>query len=286
MLAPWTSLLDLEAAREATASIAKAVSKLPEVSPTIQSTLSGVFVATRDPTVPLAHLSTFLSRRVYSPFIEILSSPDILETKLNIEIGEKEVHDLLTDKSEDAIKLLTKLVQVSPSMSKTVTGVIEKDSSLWKESKNLTLARALLDSSSVDVLGESEETLAKTALKAAQAGSPEQRGVGRQILMLLPDHALVGRLLGEVDLSTFSSAFAELAQDMAKSGRAESSPSVRHLVQVALQRVARMCSAEGDLDIEDIELLISLGKSTHLSLGEYANGQNRLFSFFLIWSLR
>jgi hypothetical protein len=268
MLAPWTSLLDLEAAREATASIAKAVSKLPEVSSTIQSTLSGVFVATRDPTVPLAHLSTFLSRRVYLPFIEILSSPDILETKLNIEIGEKEVQDLLTDKSEDAIKLLTKLVQVSPSISKTVTGVIEKESSLWKESKNLTLARALLDSSSVDVLGESEETLAKTALKAAQAGSPEQRGVGRQILMLLPDHALVGRLLGEVDLSTFSSAFAELAQDMAKSGRAESSPSVRHLVQVALQRVARMCSAEGDLDIEDIELLISLGKSTHI----YAQG--------------
>jgi hypothetical protein len=33
------------------------------------------------------------------------------------------------------------------------------------------------------------------------------------------------------------------------------------LVQVALQKVARACSAEGDLEMDDIELMINLGTS-------------------------
>jgi hypothetical protein len=146
MLGPWTALLDTESAKEATESISKAISKVKEASAGLQTTLSGVFVATKDPAVPLVHLSTFLAKRIYLPFIDILSSPDILETKLNINISAKETQALLTDSSQEAITLLTRLVEVSPRIAKNISELVEKDGSLWEQARNLPLARALLDS--------------------------------------------------------------------------------------------------------------------------------------------
>lgn len=265
MLGPWTSLLDSESAKEATHSIAKAISKVKEVSASLQITLSGIFVATRDPAVPLAHLSTFLAQHVYLPFIDILSSPDILETKFTIDISAKETQSLLSESSQEAVTLLTRLVEVSPQIAQSISDLVEKDGKLWGQARNLTLARALLDSPVPITLGDSEEVLAKTALQAAQTGSLEMRNVGRQILLLLPNQAMVHRLLSSVDLNAFSPAFVDLACEMAKSGQAELVGSIRHLFQVALQRVARFCSAEGDLEIKDIELLLNLDSILTLS---------------------
>ena len=265
MLGPWTALLDTESAKEATELIAKAIPKLKDTSASLQSTLSGVFVATKDPAAPLVHLSTFLAKRIYLPFIDLLSSPDILETKLTINISAKETQALLTDSSQEAITLLTRLVEVSPQIAKNISELVEDDGSLFEQARNLPLARALLDSPIRVALGDSEEALAKTALQAAQTGSIESRTAGRQILLLLPNYGLVHRLLSSIDLSTFSSAFVDLACEMARSGNADLVGSIRHVFQVALQKVARFCSAEGDLEMEDIELLLNLDSILTLS---------------------
>lgn len=265
MLGPWTTLLDIESAKEATESIAKATPKLKEASAGLQATLSGVFVATKDPAASLVHLSTFLAKRIYLPFIDILSSPDILETTLNINISAKETQALLNDSSQEAISLLTRLVEVSPQIAKNISQQVEDDGSLWGQVRNLPLARALLDSPIRVAMGNNEEALAKTALQAAQTGSTELRTAGRQILQLLPNYALVHRLLSSVDLSTFSSDFVDLACEMARSGNADLVVSIRHIFQVALQKVARFCSAEGDLEMEDIELLLNLDSILTLS---------------------
>jgi len=256
-LGPWTSLLDVESAKEATGSIAKAASKIQQGSE-VQTTLSGVFLATRDPSVPLAHMSTFLTRKIYVPFIAILSSPDIMETKLDINLTPEELHALLSDPSQEATMLLTRLVEVSPHIAKSVNELVQEDGSLWEQTRNLPLARVLLDSPVRPTLSDNGELLAKTALQAAQKGTNDMRTVGRQVLLLLPNHDLVQKLLSTVDLSTFSPAFVDLACEMAKSGQADLVGSIRHLFQVALQRVARFCSAEGDLEIEDIDLLLNL----------------------------
>jgi nucleolar pre-ribosomal-associated protein 1 len=265
MLGPWTSLLDVESAKEATASIAKAIPKLQEVSVTAQRTLAGIFIATRDAATPLAHMSTFLARHVYLPFIDILSSPDVLETKLSIDISAQETQALLTDSSQDAITLLTRLVEVSPRIAKDVTSLVEQDESIWEQAKNLSLARALLDSPIPTTLGDSEEALAKTALQAVQKGTSQDRLIGRQVLLLLPNIELVHRMLSTIDLSTFSSALVDLACEMARCGKAELTGSIRHLFQVALQKVARFCSAEGDLEMEDMDLLLNLDTILQLS---------------------
>lgn len=265
MMAPWSELLDVESAKEATESIAKAIPKLKEVSTSLQATLSGIFVATENPAIALAHLSTFLAQQIYQPFIEILSSPDILETKFKIDVSAKETQALLNDANQEAITLLTRLVEVSPQTAKSVSELVEKDASLWEQSRNLPLARALLDPPTPTTLVDSEEALAKTALQAAQKGSNDLRTVGRQVLLLLPNHELVHRLLSSIDLSSFSSAFVEIATEMARSGQAELVGSIRHIFQVALQRVARFCSAEGDLEMVDIELLLDLDTILTLS---------------------
>lgn len=258
MLSPWTKLLDVESAKEATESIAKAIPKLKEVPNSLQATLSGIFVATRDPAVPLAHSSTFLARQIYTPFIDILSSPDIFETNLEIELSAKEVQALLKNSSQEAITLLTRLVEVSPRIAKSIGELIEEDGALWEQARNLSLVQALLDSPLSVSLGDNEEVLAKTALQAAQKGNTEMRTLGRQVLMLLPNQNLVQRLLSSIDLTTFSSAFVDLALEMARSCQVELGGSIRHLFQVALQKVARFCSAEGDLEMEDIDLLLNL----------------------------
>jgi hypothetical protein len=261
MLAPWTNLLDVESAKEATDSIAKSISKAKTLPANLQATLSGIFRSARDPAIPMAHLSTFLARGIYSPFIEILSAPDILETKLSIEISAKELQVLLDYSSKEGITLLTKLVEVSPQITKSVEELVATNEDLWSDARNLPLALALLSSPMSTTLGDSEEVLAKTALKDVQGGNWRVRNIGQQVLLLLPTRELVGRLLSSIDLSTFSSAFANLAGEMARSCPEVWSSSIRHLVQVALQKVARACSAEGDLDMDDIELMINLGKS-------------------------
>jgi hypothetical protein len=68
-------------------------------------------------------------------------------------------------------------------------------------------------------------------------------------------------LLSSVDLRTFTPALIDVALDFTRQGRADLEATVCHLVQVALQRVARVCSAEGDLDLEDLDLLINIGGS-------------------------
>ena len=264
MIAPWTGLLDVESAKGATESIAKSISKVKETPANLKATLSGIFRSTRDPAIPMTHLSTFLARGIYSPFIAILSAPDILETRLSIEVSTKELQGLLNDSSEEGIALLTKLVEVSPQITKSVGHLVGTDGSLWEHARTLPLALALLSSPTSTTLGDSEEVLAKTALKDIQAGNWRVRNIGQQVLLLLPDKELVGKLVSTVDFSTFSSSFADLAGEMARSGPEVWSSSIRHLVQVALQKVARACSAEGDLDMDDIELMINLGTSSLL----------------------
>lgn len=268
MLGAWTKLLTPEAAIEATELIAKSLSKLGEATPDILSTLSGIFIATSNPSVPLAHLPAFLvPAKIYSPYIDLLSMPDILEYDLSINISADGIKQLIDTSTSGSITLLTKLVEASPEAAKLAGDAIKSHSAVWQDERYLGLALSLMQSPQHRLRGDGvEEGLAKLALATLESSDVDLRKTARRILVLHPDHATTASLLSKVDLKAFTSAVVDLAHDFIRLGRSDLDATVVHLVQVALQRVARVCSAEGDLDMDDIELLINLGQFTDVSL--------------------
>lgn len=263
MLGAWTKLLAPAEAIEATELIAKSLSKLGNATSSIRSTLSGIFIAAGNPSIPLAHLPTFIvPHKIYTPFADLLSMPDILEYDLTINITAECVKQLVDTSSTESIMLLTKLVEASPDAAKLAGEAIKSHSALWQDERYLGLAHSLMQSPQASITGEGvDEGIAKLALASISTADFDLRETARRILVLHPNVVATTSLLSNVDLRTFTPALIDVALDLTRQGRADLEATVCHLVQVALQRVARVCSAEGDLDLEDLDLLINIGES-------------------------
>jgi hypothetical protein len=266
MLGAWTKLLIPAAAIEATELIAKSVSKLGKVTSSVQFALTGIFIATRKPSVPLGHLSAFLTPlKIYQPFINLLAIPDILEYDLAVNVSLDSINQLLDSSSDEAVALLTKLVEVSPDTARLTSEAISSRTEMWQDERYLGLALGLLESPYPISFGEGGEAeLASLAIETIGSAQNTARKAARQILVQLPDRVATTALLVKVDLQSFSPVMIDLALDLSRLRSPELTGAVGHLLQVALQRVARICSAEGDLELEDLDLLINLGQSPQL----------------------
>lgn len=255
MLSPWTRLLDAENATTITGLLAKAAGKLKDLPISLQATISAVFKATRDSKIPLEHFSTFMDLDLYRPFIDILSLPDIFEHVADIRLDAAAVKILLDKINDEARTLVAGLVKVSPDVAKSVAAILAADSDRLGSDSMLPIAAELLDLPRPFDLGDAQQCLSLTALDSLRKGSNVYQAAARRVLSLVPDHSSLTRLITEIDLRSFTSPHAKLAIELAKQNNADLSPSVVHLVQLALQQIARACSGEGDLSEDALDLI-------------------------------
>ena len=235
--------------------LAKAASKLKDLPIRLQTTISEVFKATRDSKIPLEHFSTFMDLDLYRPFIEILSSPDIFEHFADIRLDAAALKALLDDTNDEARTLVAGLVKVSPDVAKSVAAIVAADPDRLGSASMLPIAAELLDLPKPFELGDAQQRLLVTSLEALRKGSAVYQAAARRVLSLSSDHSALTRLITEIDLRSFTSPHAKLAVELAKQNNAELSPSVVHLVQLALQQIARACSGEGELSGDALDII-------------------------------
>lgn len=255
MLSPWTRLLDAVAATTITALLAKTASKLKGLPTTLQTTLSEVFKATRDSGIPLAHFATFIDLGLYRPFTDILSSPDIFEHVGDINLDEVALKALLDESKDEARALVAGLVKVSPAVAKSVAAILAADHDRLASSSMLPIAAELLDLPKPFDIGEAQQRLLLTALDTLRHDSGHLQEAARRVLCLVSDRSSLTRLITEIDLRSFTTSHAKLAVELAKQNGPELSPSITHLVQLALQQTARACSGEGDLSEDALDVI-------------------------------
>lgn len=253
---PWTSLLDADTASAAVAHLAKASSKLGGLSSEDQNTISGIFKATEEPSIPLAHLSTFLTLKVYRPFTDTLGQPNIFERSFTVDIDEPTVTRLLNETDPEATALVTKLAETCPSVVRLLASVLDAQADLLGQAALLPVVAQLLDLPDPVQFTQSKDRLLLTAYKALGSKSVDVSNAARSVLIRAADPEGLSRLLGEVDLKTFSEAHAQLALDLAKIGKPEHLAGITHVLSIALQQIARSCSDEGDLEMATLETLI------------------------------
>lgn len=220
-----------------------------------QTTLSEIFQAPRSPSKPLSHLSTFLPLGVYSPFTDVLSSPNIFETTIDVQLDEAKIKALLDSEDGTAQQLITKLAEVVPSVCGLVSSILSAEPERLSSAALLpTVAQILGASEAVDI-GDGEHRLILTALGALTDRSGAPSGAARSILCLVKDQTALSRLISEIDVQAFSVQHSSLAIDLAQSHGADASASIRHLVQLALRKIARACSDEKELDETSMRII-------------------------------
>ncbi|TYJ56309.1 hypothetical protein B9479_003000 [Cryptococcus floricola] len=277
LLRPWTAFLSPSQATQATETVF-GFKKPIAPSPSITPILSDIITGTQSPTFAIKHLHELGKLGVVSAVERLLKGAEKSKTGyaelLGLEISSETVKYLMSESTDETLSLLAELVKTVPSAAQAVQPALSGE---LKDKRLLLVVEALLD---LDLQVEGVETIAQLALQSLAGKTKSLAASATQVLVLLSstDSNAINNAIGQVELSSYTSAIASLTKQLAieLASTAELKPAVGHLIGLGLQYAVRVCSELGEIPAGTLTALVDIADAVSATDRDYFTIQQAL----------
>lgn len=267
ILQPWIPFLSPIQVDACLATAVKRVTKAKEVDTVAAEALGALITASRPQSV-YPQLSALLKLGAYRPITALLGSAvaSSLSRRLDIEVADPTLTELVTRGDSDAFTLLALLVSLSAKAAETFTKLAA--TSDWLSESRILPAVAALEPEQIPAeLGEKVVKAAVEAL-ADVALSEEVHTAATKLVTSLPAQANSTTVaVRGLSLSSFGPPLARAASALAETGNADFGAALGPLLDLGLQYATRLLSSDAELSNEELATLGALQKAVELGAG-------------------
>lgn len=269
ILQPWIPFLNPTQVDACLATAVKRVAKSAKDSTTdvVSSDALGALIIASHPQSVYPHLSALLKLGVYRPITALLGSAvaSSLSRRLDVEVADATLSELVTRGDDDAFTLLALLVSLSDKAAHAFAKLAA--TSEWLDDARILPAVAALDLGSIPA--ELGSKAVRAAVKALSGASLAQAVHNSALTLItsLPTYAdATTSAIREITLSSFSPQLARAASALAETGDANFGSAIGPLLDLGLQYATRLLSSDAELSSEQLATLAALQKAVELGV--------------------